>query len=116
MFDQIAARRVAASCVFMPFFHLFLFYTFVLLLLSQDNNKLEYLPIEIGNITSLKTLWLGKFICLRGAWYESIFMPWQIPHLPSYLIFLFFPENNKITHVPEEIGQLSNLEELYLSK
>ena len=83
--------------------------------LDLAGNDLEELPPEIGRLTQLKTLILGKLDKELGKWKGN-----QLSTLPESIVQLSNLQslnlrNNSLSTLPESIVQLSNLQSLDLS-
>ncbi|MFN8357894.1 MAG: T9SS type A sorting domain-containing protein [Spirosomataceae bacterium] len=72
----------------------------------RENNVIGVLPIEIGNLTNLQTLWLSTNQ-LSGS------IPSQIGNL-SNLLSLALDNNNLSGSIPTQLGKLNKLERLVL--
>ena len=88
---------------------------------ASDHNRITEVPSEIGSLSKLETLFLGK--C---PWSFSLILQIiscckihnsavsQSINGNSFLHFVL--DFNQITEVPSEIGSLSNLKELFMGK
>ena len=88
-------------------------------------NQITSIPTEIGELTNLQTLYLGKWswwLCndLLGFWLSMTneFSWFSCDEVLTLLLSYksLFIDRNDITSIPTEIGELTNLQELRLGK
>ena len=87
--------------------------------LFSDDNQLTSLPTEIGNLSSLQQLDLGEYYCSGYpliAHFVSVSENESDINDASQLFSFSFTVDNQLTLLPTEIGNLSSLRNLYLSK
>ena len=94
-------------------------------LLFIDSNEIKTLPTEIGELTNLQTLYLGKWswwfcIVFLGFWFSMTNeFSWFFATRCSPCCFYWkspFIDDNDIRSIPTEIGELTNLQYMYLGK
>ena len=85
---------------------------------SIDENQLQSVPAEVGNLSNLQTLDFCKLnqspfhlFLIADGWSVSIMLPYLV-HL--IMMFVHFTATNLLQSVPTEIGDLLNLQKLSL--
>ncbi len=87
---------------------------------GEDGNVLSSLPAEIGSLSNLQLLHVGKCTTIGkdGAGYRfhnfrlnSFWRVWK-----NVAVLMTGEDGNVLSSLPAEIGRLSSLKELYLGK
>ncbi|MGB5915648.1 MAG: leucine-rich repeat domain-containing protein, partial [Phormidesmis sp.] len=83
--------------------------------LDLSGNELKELPAEIGQLTQLEKLTLGKFDeqTFQSVGNQLSSLPAEIGQLQN--LSQLYLSHNQLSSLPAEIGQLQNLSQLYLS-
>jgi len=83
--------------------------------ISEDNNSMESsIPVELGNLSSLETLWLGTYVKEIQFFVPLIYCTWtELKNMISYMN----TERNELSgRIPSELGSLKRLNYLFFGR
>jgi hypothetical protein len=96
------------------FFNLCLYECF-----HEENNQITFIPSEIGHLSNVKSIYFSEFSFVNVFQIVAMIKTHLMDLLRSgpfcilHLLAKKHEDKNQIASVPSEIGQLSNLKEIY---